>query len=408
MGQTRSLFALNNMKNLLCILLVFISFGVRAQQTYSISGTVSDEKGITLPGATVYITNSKYIQATDNEGKFSFGNLRPGTYEVVVKMMGSIPNIQRVIIDAESVNLTDTLKESVTSLKAVTINGNGPNPNREKYLEQFMKNFLGETVNAQQCKLLNPDALSFHFSKADNTLTADADDFLVVENNALGYKIEYLLTKFDFEPDHGVVYINGSPYFEELKGTDAQQKKWNENRRIAYLSSQRHFFSAVMNNTVKEENFLVYKVIDEPSYLSLNSRDKQEVFGFYEPTGDKRTKLYFSNIPDIDSLFAPDRENFRTIISTDKLGLFIVYTGQDESPLFSRTGNPISLPAKLASQLSKHRQVSKLVPLRDAITIDRNFGWPQKGFNVYGYWSWLRIADLTPLDYFGVPASANK
>src|SRR6201999_2464287 len=58
---------------------------------YTIHGIVSDEKGEALPGAVVYITNSKYIMATDNEGAFGFNNIQPGTYEVAIKMLGFDP-----------------------------------------------------------------------------------------------------------------------------------------------------------------------------------------------------------------------------------------------------------------------------------------------------------------------------
>ena len=63
---------------LICLLTAVIN-AVMAQQTYSISGTVSDNKGSPVPGATVFITNSKYVTATDNDGKFNFSDIQPGS-----------------------------------------------------------------------------------------------------------------------------------------------------------------------------------------------------------------------------------------------------------------------------------------------------------------------------------------
>jgi len=406
------------MKSLLCILLIFISLGTKAQQTYSISGIVTDGKGMTLPGATVFITNSRYIQATNNGGKFSFGNITPGTYEVVVKMLGFEPDIQSVTVRDKPISLIVTLKESITALKAVTISGT-PDPNREKYLELFLKNFIGETVNSEQCKLLNPNALRFHFNAAENALQASADDFLVVENQALGYTLKYLLTKFDLELHHGVLYITGSPYFEELKGTVIQQKKWEENRRVAYLSSQRHFFNAVMNNTVKDEGFLVYKIIDRSAYIAMKYVEQSACLHFSQLIGHRMINQYAVEVSAIDSLFTPDDKNFKTLISprkvagndTMRLGFIVVYTGEGEAALFYHTGNPLLLPVQLSKKKSNHRQISQLLPLTDTITIDRNYGWPEKGFDIFGYWAWERIADLTPLDYFGetaMPAAVSE
>jgi len=402
------------MKKLLFILLLFINFAAKAQQTYSINGTVSDGKGVTLPGATVFITNSKYIQATNNEGKFSFNNLTPGTYEVVVKLLGFEPDIQSVTIRERSANLTARLKESITALKGVNISG-GRDIYRERYLALFIKNFLGETVNAQQCKLLNPDALSFHYNKNnDFRLTATADDFLVVENKALGYTLKYLLTAFDLDMQNDVCTIGGSPYFEEMKGTEAQQKKWQINRRVAYLSSDRHFFKAVMNNTAKTEGFSVYQVMDNP--IMIQNTPENERWTFYQDSDDpSRRKLVNIRILNIDALFMADNQDFKTLISVarpvnrDKPelgGYFVVYTGEDESALYYNTGGNIELPLK---SIPRKRQISIIHPLSETVMIDRNGEvTPALGFLYAGYWAWLRIADLTPLDYFGEPVSDKK
>ncbi len=402
------------MKSLLCILLVFISFGVKAQQTYSISGTVTDGKGITLPGATVFITNSKYIQATDNGGKFSFNNITPGTYEVVVKLLGFEPDIQSVTIREKSANLTARLKESVTALKGVNISG-GPDIYRERYLALFIKNFLGETVNAQQCKLLNPDVLKFYYNKNnDFRLTATAADFLVVENKALGYTLKYLLTAFDLDMQNNRCTVGGSPYFEEMKGTEAQQKKWQINRRVAYMSSDRHFFKAVMNNTAKAEGFSVYQIIDNP--ILIQNTPANERWAFYQDTDDpSRRKLVNIRVLNIDALFIADSQDFKTLISDSKAvswdkpesgGYFIVYTGEDESALYYNTGGTIELPVK---SIPHKRQISLIHPLAESVMIDRNGDvTPALGFFYMGYWAWLRIADLTPLDYFGEPVTDKK
>jgi len=47
------------MKKLIYMLLILTGFWAKAQETYSISGKVTDGKGEILPGATVFLTNSK-------------------------------------------------------------------------------------------------------------------------------------------------------------------------------------------------------------------------------------------------------------------------------------------------------------------------------------------------------------
>jgi hypothetical protein len=64
-----------------------------AQTLYgSIVGTVVDETGAAVPGATVVAnnpgTNAKAEAVSDGEGNFAFRNLLPGTYELSVSMQG--------------------------------------------------------------------------------------------------------------------------------------------------------------------------------------------------------------------------------------------------------------------------------------------------------------------------------
>ncbi|MDB5029840.1 carboxypeptidase-like regulatory domain-containing protein [Mucilaginibacter sp.] len=388
------------MKKLVCILLIFIAYYVKAQ-TYPINGTVTDEKGATVRGATVFITNSKYVTSTDNAGKFSFNKLQSGSYEVVVKMVGFIPVTQSVIVQEKPVYLSIRLKASNAILNSVTIRGR-PDPKREEYLAQFIKNFIGETANARQCKVLNPEVLNFHYNKTTKFLTASADDFIVVENKALGYRIKYLLTEFELDINNYICSIIGSPYFEDLKGTAAEQKKWANNRRITYLSSSRHFFRAVMNNTTNAEGYLVYQIINDPAIISaMHKGSPAEIIEFNQTTPAGKIKRYAVKISDVNSLFIDDKKNFKTLKKdVARLELFIIYMGQKQSPLFYKTGQSYNLPIPFPAKQRRNMQVSQLTSLMDVVTIDRNYEWLAKGFRYSGYWSWLRAADLIPIDYF--------
>ena len=65
--------------------------------------------------------------------------------------------------------------------------------------------------------------LNFNFDKEKKILKASADEFLIVENKALGYQLKYLLTDFEYDQKRGnICTIGGSPYFEELKALAEQ------------------------------------------------------------------------------------------------------------------------------------------------------------------------------------------
>jgi hypothetical protein len=78
---------------LLAGLIFFAAVNVHAQALYgSLVGNVVDETGATVPGATVSITqketNQTREQPTSENGAYSFANLAPGTYDVVVTLPG--------------------------------------------------------------------------------------------------------------------------------------------------------------------------------------------------------------------------------------------------------------------------------------------------------------------------------
>ena len=64
------------MKNILLILLFLASTAVHAQKI-TITGTVTDEKGVTLPGATVLVKGTNQGVLTDINGKYSIDVTSP-------------------------------------------------------------------------------------------------------------------------------------------------------------------------------------------------------------------------------------------------------------------------------------------------------------------------------------------
>lgn len=374
------------MKKILCIILLFTALGAKAQGNYQIGGRVTDENGQTIPGATVFITNSKNATATNNSGSFTFSNMRPGTYEVVIRFIGFAPDVQNVSVRDKDVNIVVRLKASIATLKAVNIDGSS---NRAKYMKLFIKNFMGEMANASQCKILNPEAISFSYNKKNAVLKASSDDMLLIENHALGYNIKYLMREFEVQLNTAICINSGSPYFEEMAGTAQQQKLWDKNRRKAYLGSARHFFRAIINGTAQKEGFVCYKI---PANLN------QEEFG--------KTP----HVKQIDSLFLPDsNHNFKTMATpivvmgndTMRLSLYIIYLGPDAAERFYKRG--------YLGFDSSQNPASIINPQVDEITIDKNGGIsPPKSFVTTYYWSKLRMANLTPMEYSAEAEQVKK
>jgi len=372
------------MKDLTCILLLFVCLTSKAQEAYTISGTVSDEKGGTLPGVIVFLTNTKYSTTTDNNGKFSIKNIGPGDYELVAKMIGFVPYVSKVTVGINTAPVNIKLKEDNRLLNTVTIKAT--DPNRERYLKQFTKYFIGESTNAPKCKILNPQALNFHYDKKTGILEASADKLLIIENQGLGYKLNYMLTGFKFDAKNLVFSYTGYPYFEELKGSAAQQNRWDKNRSESYSGSMNHFFKAAYNHTATAERFNVYTLSDKLS----------------------REKLMTIAPFPADSLFTPVDKTFKLLkadynrhTADDTTALYVFYRGAKTPYDFMSSGMDLPSPVKLPSQ----GQLSKLEPVANRILIDKNgILTPQQSFLVSGYWAWEKIAEQMPLDYH-LPAS---
>lgn len=81
-------------------------------RSFPVSGTVSDENGLSLPGAAVLLPALDRGTATDQAGRFSFGNVPAGSLEIRVTYLGFQPYSQTVTVDGP-VRLEITLSPGV-------------------------------------------------------------------------------------------------------------------------------------------------------------------------------------------------------------------------------------------------------------------------------------------------------
>jgi outer membrane receptor protein involved in Fe transport len=87
------------MTRLAVLLCVALSVTTRvAAQTGSVSGTVVDQTGATLPGATVQLTGAgNPVTTSGSGGQYVFRNVASGTYSIEVRLVGFAPAIQENI-----------------------------------------------------------------------------------------------------------------------------------------------------------------------------------------------------------------------------------------------------------------------------------------------------------------------
>ncbi|WP_342646309.1 carboxypeptidase-like regulatory domain-containing protein [Mucilaginibacter sp. CSA2-8R] len=249
------------MKRLLACLLFFLPALAWAQ--YTVTGKVInlyDKKPIEK--ASVFLSNTTVGSATSDDGSYTLANVKSGQYELIVSAVGYETFTKTIVVNQQLNIPYIELTPKTISLNAVVVK---PDPDWQQNYNIFKQELLGSTDYAEQCKILNPDVLNIDFDKKSNTLTATSNDYLEIENKALGYKLKYRLTDFIRNFASGSLYYQGDTFFIPLEGSKSQQKRWNKNRLNAYLGSSQHYLRSALGNQLSEDGFKTMQLIRKPN-----------------------------------------------------------------------------------------------------------------------------------------------
>ncbi|RZK81925.1 MAG: carboxypeptidase-like regulatory domain-containing protein [Pedobacter sp.] len=340
--------------------ILFFALHAKSQQTFNISGTVSNTKGEKIQAATVFIAGSQKSTVTDANGSFQFPNTAPGAYQVIINMLGYNSIKHNVSLKDKSIVVDTVMQDKSITLEGVNI---GNKSQREKQLKTFIKYFMGESENAKACKILNPDIIEFSTFK--NELRATTDDFLIIENNNLGYRVKYLLRSFIYDDVKDATGYDGEPIFEQLEGTTAQKELWQSNRKAAYQGSLMHYLRAMYNNTARKEGFLTYAVqnFSLPVMIAPN------------PVGTEQLIAH----PDSSFMVFKYKKRLYTVYDKKK--------AEEEDKLSTRSAIAITMD-KTGSVLMLHADVDS-----------RGNYASTKPLLIQGFWGKKRIGDQLPLEY---------
>lgn len=238
------------------VLLLQSTLVAYGQTTATLTGLVGDATtGKPMPFANVYVNGSTRGAVTDEKGAFTLVGIPLGTVEIVASFIGYESEKRTFRFDNASPQKADfRLKASAQTLETVIVRGN--QKQREQQLRQFKKELLGEPFGGQ-CQLVNSDVL--YFNEENNHLYATVNEPLVVENQALGYRLVYDLQHFDAAAS-GKTYSAGTARFEEIKPeTERQANRFRRNRLAAYQGSIRHLMATLVDNTFEQAGFMVFQ-----------------------------------------------------------------------------------------------------------------------------------------------------
>lgn len=365
---------------------------------------------IALPRATVYLDQSTRSTFTTDSGTFVL-KVPSGNYILIVSCVGYKP----FSLPLDKQNKTKLLVELIPDTKTLNEVAITADSDRELYLSLFKGFFLGK--NVRQCNILNPEVMSFNYTNDTYILTAVASEPLIIENLVLGYRLHYDLISFRHYA--GRTSYRGHARYEEMSSKNSKELKlWETNREQSYLGSSQHFMQALANNQVKDEGFVVKKLIKTPTSptnytihqkwqgnefkandtvvtMSWNgiSYSATDTTTFADSSHKSKIKkeynvLYPGEIPKNHILFSTSVNDIFEFSFTNSL--FITYKKKKTSINFWGYGgdNPSSFITSI---------ITMLVP---ETTIDSHGNLADPNAILYeGYWARLRSGDQLPFDY---------
>lgn len=401
------------------LLLVFLLPPTKAFSQYVIQGKVLDaETLVPVEFAIVFVNNSTFGDVSDSEGHFSI-NIPPGNHELVISFMG----YQTFKYDFSTQNLMQSyefrilpepidLEETEVSIKR----------DRTWYrnLDVFEVHFLGQSINAERCKILNPEVLVLDAESEKGKLKARARETVLIENPNLGYTIQYVLEGFELDLESGISRFAGYPYFIEEDVPRRRQRSLQKNRERAFNGSIAHFIRSLYLGKVEEEGYELYAIerIPNPELTSEEMADmaQQELRKSLNPlVRDSlkniirrkdlaqeieqvtETRLYGKDLVEVS-------RNGLTFLTYDK-PFYLIYKEEVEEVAFIKSSidkdaQMFTSGVAVETDVSNSAQRSSIRMLGNAVQLFENGSY----FHPYdlmieGYMAWEKVGDLMPFNY---------
>lgn len=372
----------------------------------------TDQKPLAF--ANVFLNNTQKGTTTDENGNFEINNVAAGNYELLASYLGFKTYYQTILIKDDGLNIRIELIPQSIELKEIVVT---EDKNWKYNYETFLNSFLGQTPNRKNCKIMNPDILRIVFDADSSILKAKSKDFLIIENQSLGYRIKYLLQDFRVDYKQKFQKYWGFAFFEELKPKNQKEAdKWKRKRDEAFLGSMLHFMKVVYNQNYEAEGFLIRKLRKVPNpdrkpateiREAIKSLTKKKADFFSD------TMQYWMNEsrkPKIIEILNPKLLPVDSIcLKNDSISILkfadylqIVYKNEKESYAYLEQNG---------RDVSKRGFQTSLLYLSEPSAVIESNGILKNPLAVIveGYWGWQeKIAEILPFDYVHNKNSSKK
>ena len=353
-----------------CLFLFLLLTQLCIAQKSSIHGSVKDStSGEPIIFAHIYIANTTKGTTSDINGQFILENIPAGKFTLVCSMVGYESYIKSInLLPDRQLELVFELKTSTNILNGIELVDKEDKKWKKEFME-FKRELLGNMPNAEYCEIINPWVVDFEEYRREKIINARVNQPLIVQNNALGYKISFLVIRFEKANDR-LFYI-GYPNFKNMNVSDSSQVvEFIENRKDTYEGSLKHFFYTLIHNRLEEEGFRVFQIADGYEDI-MNESLKETLY-----------KNYFKPLEVAEVVSGPSPWGIYTI-NTNRM-LEIIYTKKRW---------------KDSHYFDARYQVSR-IQLTDKLEVSQNgYVFNPYSYVVFGYLSEERVANMLPFEY---------
>lgn len=235
-------------------------FSENEKKSWFINGKVTDNNGLPVESADVFVNHTENGVKTNNEGKFTLKVPTP------LQQLELLVYHPKFLMGKEAINAKENTEIVQVSLNPDNFSASATKDKEfqrnwkifEKALLGDPNGLLGKTQFPENCEIANPDAVSFDYDE-NKKLIAKADKPLFIKNDALGYKITYQLR--NFENNGKESEIEGDKFFVKLNTSDEKQDlNWKKNQLKLYQESLKYFLISLSQNKLAENGFAVFKM----------------------------------------------------------------------------------------------------------------------------------------------------
>jgi hypothetical protein len=304
--------------------------------------------------ASIYFNGTFVITHSEQNGVFELDVSKYSSMPLSISASGYYSNTLNDF-STENEHLI-WLEPKISELREVVVSVKAKAAAREKRanMKLFKDEFLGTTMNAKRCEIINENDITLTFNDVTETMSAFSAKPIQINNKGLGYQIIFYLDKFEYnKPNRSLIFTGNYIFKEDTAATNNQKKIYEKRRKTAYLGSRMNFLRALWENS-----------LDSCGFLIMNSANQ---------------KLPYSNL----------------IFQTDSLS-----PGGQEKYL-TNTGD------LLISYLSKNPGSSATF-LDDYVYFDKNGYFDPHSISWKGEMANQRIADMLPYEYSVNEINHNK